>query len=204
MSPTFTPVLSRPGTAEFGRRPIDTSTRSNICALSASARPSPSIRTLMPFLASFMSVTRVLSRILCSVCLEPAREERDEIAIGAGQQPVGHFDDRDLRAERRVDRAQLETDVAAADDQQRLRNLRQVERAGRVHHAIAVDRRGPESSSDREPVAMIACSNVERLACPPPRELDAQRLRVDERRLALDVRDLALLRQLPEAAGQLR
>ena len=64
----------------------------------------------------------------------------DEIAIRAGQQSARHFDDRDLRAERGVDRAELEADVAAADDEQRLRDVGQIERGGRVHQARALDR----------------------------------------------------------------
>ena len=46
-------------------------------------------------------------------------------------------------AERGVDAAELEPDVAAADDQQRLRDVGQIERAGRVHHARIVDASAP-------------------------------------------------------------
>ena len=60
---TFTLVRSRPGTAEFGRRPIDTSTRSNVRSFGASpATASPSNVTAMPFFASFMETTLVFRR----------------------------------------------------------------------------------------------------------------------------------------------
>jgi hypothetical protein len=62
-----------------------------------------------------------------------------QIAIGARQQAAGHLDNGHFAAERGVDGAELETDVAAADDEQRLRNVRQVETAGRIHHARAVE-----------------------------------------------------------------
>ena len=140
---TFTPVLSRPGTAEFGRRPIDTSTRSNVCSLSASARPSPSIEDLDAVLGLLHAGDARLQQNLVQRRLEPPREERDEIAIGAGQQAGRHLDDRDLGAERGVDRSEFQADVAAADDEQRLRNLRQIERAGRIHHARRCRSTGP-------------------------------------------------------------
>ena len=57
----------------------------------------------------------------------------DQVAIGAGKEPVRHFDDRDAAAKRGVNRAELESDVTAADDQQRFRDVGQVERAGRIH-----------------------------------------------------------------------
>jgi hypothetical protein len=50
--------------------------------------------------------------------LDPLGENVHEVAVGTGQQAAGHLDDRDLGAERRIHRSQLETDVAAADDEQ--------------------------------------------------------------------------------------
>jgi monoamine oxidase len=67
-----------------------------------------------------------------------AREVLDEIAVRAGQETVGHLDERHLAAERRVDLPQLESDVAAADDQQTLRNVGHLERRRRVHDALAL------------------------------------------------------------------
>ena len=58
---TLTFVRSRPGIAEFGRRPTDTSTRSNVRSLGASAgSPSPSNVTASPSFASFRPTTLVL------------------------------------------------------------------------------------------------------------------------------------------------
>ena len=54
--------------------------------------------------------------------LDAPPEHVDEVAVGARQQPVEHLDDGDLRAEGRVDRAQFEADVAAADDEQARRD----------------------------------------------------------------------------------
>ena len=68
-----------------------------------------------------------------------SREDVDEVAVGAGQQARRHLDDGHRAAERRVDGSELETDVAAADDEQRLRHVGQIERAGRIHHARIVD-----------------------------------------------------------------
>ena len=45
-------------------------------------------------------------------------ENVDEVAVGAGQQPRRHLHDGDGAAERGVDGAELEADVAAADDEQ--------------------------------------------------------------------------------------
>src|SRR6185436_2400801 len=53
---------------------------------------------------------------------------------------TGHLDDGDLAAERGVDGAKLEADVAAADHEQRLRDVGQLEARGRVHHPRAVER----------------------------------------------------------------
>ena len=83
----------------------------------------------------------------------------NQVAIGAGQEAARHFDDRDGAAERRVDRAELEADVAAADDQQRLRDVGQVERRGRIHHARVVQSLSEAGTAGTDPVAMIACSN---------------------------------------------
>ena len=67
-------------------------------------------------------------------------ENPDEIAIRAGQQARGHFDNGHLAPKRRVYRSQLEADVSAADHEQRFGNVRQIERRCRVEHARAVDR----------------------------------------------------------------
>ena len=54
-------------------------------------------------------------------------QDGNEVAVGTGEQARRHFDHRHLAAERRVDRAQLEADVAAANHEQRFRHVRQIE-----------------------------------------------------------------------------
>ena len=65
-------------------------------------------------------------------------EDVHEIAIGARQQTWSHLHDGDRAAERGVDRSQLEADVAAANHQQRFRDVGEIERRGRVHHPRVV------------------------------------------------------------------
>ena len=65
-------------------------------------------------------------------------EHVHQISIGARQQARRHFDHRHGAAERRVDGAELEADISAAYDQQRLRDVGQIERRGRIHHAWVV------------------------------------------------------------------
>src|SRR5439155_276788 len=69
-----------------------------------------------------------------------ARERLDEVAVHAGQEAVGHLDERHLAAERGVDLAELETDVASADDEEALGQIGELERPRRVHHAVARQR----------------------------------------------------------------
>ena len=64
---TTTFVRSSPGTAEFGRRPIEISTRSNVRSLASAGTPSPSNVTAMPFFASFMPTTFVFSSTLSQI-----------------------------------------------------------------------------------------------------------------------------------------
>ena len=71
-------------------------------------------------------------------------------------------------AERRVDAAELEADVAAADHEQRLRDVRQVERAGRVHHARAVDARPRHLRRAAEPVGDDRVVEGHAARCRPP------------------------------------
>jgi hypothetical protein len=58
------------------------------------------------------------------------RENVNQIAIGTRQQTRCHFDDCNGAVQSGVDSPELQTDVATADDQQRFRNVRQVERTG--------------------------------------------------------------------------
>ena len=125
---TCTAVRSSPGISEFGRRPTETSTLSNTC----SDRALPGRRRARrecPSDTSVMLATFVFSRIRFAIFAIALRQDVDQIAVGAGQQARGHLDDRDLAAQGRVDAAELESDVAAADDEQGFRHVGQVERA---------------------------------------------------------------------------
>ena len=143
--------------AEFGRRPTATSTRSKICAPPGAFFPSSV--TARPFLSSLTLVTFVSSRIASAVGLHALGNNCREIAIGAGQQAIGHLDHGHFRAERRVHRAELQTDIAAADDEQTIRHVRQLERRCRIEHLRAVDRhvrhrRRPRSGGDDDVVGL--------------------------------------------------
>ena len=58
----------------------------------------------------------------------------DQIAVGARHQAVEHLDHIQPRAQRRIDRAHLEADDAAADDQHLFGHAWQRQRAGAVNH----------------------------------------------------------------------
>ena len=62
-----------------------------------------------------------------------------DLEVHAGQDAVEELDDGDLRAEAALDRAELEADDAGADDQQPLRHLVELERAGRGDDDLLVD-----------------------------------------------------------------
>jgi len=66
-------------------------------------------------------------------------QRENEIAVGAGKQAGEHFDDRDARAQRGVNRAEFKADVPAADDQQATGNIIEIESAGGIHHARSIE-----------------------------------------------------------------
>ena len=70
---------------------------------------------------------------VAELTLQAPLQRLNEVAVGARQQSVRHLDDGDLRAERGVHGAQLEADVAAAHDEQRLRHFLELECGFRVH-----------------------------------------------------------------------
>ena len=69
-------------------------------------------------------------------------QREDEVAVGSGEQAGEHFDAGHFGAEGGVDGAEFEPDVAAADDEQRFRNVGQIESAGGIHEARAVESSG--------------------------------------------------------------
>ena len=152
----------------------------------------------MPLASGFICTTFVSSSTLFITCADALGEDVDEVAVGAGQQPGRHLDDRDGAAERRVDRAQLEADVAAADDEERLRDVRQIERRGGIHHARVVHlqrRRNRRRRSGRENRVL----ELDRFLA-ARHELHAQVVRVDDLGVALQVLHLAMLDELSGAA----
>src|ERR1700690_1191768 len=71
--------------------------------------------------------------------LELARDELDDLWVVARQDVRQRLDHRDLRAELRVERSDLDADVAAADHQQPLGYGRKIQRARRIDYPIAVE-----------------------------------------------------------------
>jgi len=72
-----------------------------------------------------------IRRELDPLCLQRRRERRRGVGIGERRDPLGRVRDPHLGAEARERLAELEPHRAAADDEQRARNLVQVERRGR-------------------------------------------------------------------------
>src|SRR5690606_28080311 len=75
-----------------------------------------------------------------ALAAEDALELLADLAVHRRDEAVEELDDRDLRAQPRPHRAQLQADVAAADHDQVLRHLGQRERTGRGDDALLVDR----------------------------------------------------------------
>ena len=78
-----------------------------------------------------------------------------QVAVGAQHQAVEHLDDVEARAERRVDRAHLEADDAAADDQHALRH-RSRSSSAPVESTMRGSSGMNGSRTACEPAAMIA------------------------------------------------
>ena len=124
----------------------------------------------------------------------------DQVAVGALHQAVEHLDDVEAGAERRVHRAHLEADDAAADDQHALGLHRQLERAGRgddarvvLRHERQLHRLGAGGDDRaREADRRRAAGG----------EVDDDVVGVAEAAAAGDDRHLAHLRHLRQAAGQ--
>ena len=157
----------------------------------------------MPPDSGFSCVTRVLQQHRLHRLLETFGQDVDQIAIGAGQQAVRHLDDGDGAAERSVDRAELEADVSAADDQQRLWDVGKIEGGRRVHHSrIAVARKPERRGNDRHRAGgENRVLELDRVFSARG-ELDAECVRVDELAEALHVLHLPTLRQKSRAARQ--
>ena len=123
-----------------------------------------------------------------------------KITIRAGQQAGQHFDARHFRSQRRVHRAEFQSDVTAADDQQRLRNVGQVKGAGGIHHAWAIEFEARDHTWSRTGRDDDAVERHVLVAAGHLRYFEGGR--IDECRLARHELHGALLRQLSQAAGE--
>jgi len=92
----------------------------------------------MPVFSSFSDLTVVFSRIAEKSFSSLLCRGEHQVAVGAGSKPAS-FRRRSLCCEGGVNRSQFQSDVAAADDEQSLRNVGQIESAGRIHEARAVE-----------------------------------------------------------------
>ena len=130
--------------------------------------------------------------------LAPPRERLDQVAVRARQQAVGHLGDGDHAPERGVDLTELETDIAAADHEQPLRNIRQLERRGGIHDAIGLEREAGHARRERagRHDRVLEADLLGLVA------LDAQLARALEHGAAADHLDALGLRDRREAARQ--
>ena len=122
-----------------------------------------------------------------------------DLVIHAGENPRQEFDHLDLGAKARPDGAELQADIAGADDNQLLRHLRQRQRAGRADNPRLVDLDAGKAGSmapggDQDPLGGIV-SGVG-----PVGERDLASTVYPG--MALKPRDLVLLEQEIDPAGQ--
>ena len=125
-----------------------------------------------------------------------------QVAVEHGEHVIHRLDNGDLRTEGRIGARELEPDHAAADDDHRLRQLLQRQRAGGVD-AVGVllqagdGRLGVDGAGrDDDRVGGHLLGRAVRL-------LDGELLRGDEGRLAVDLLDLIELQEPRDAARQL-
>ena len=122
-----------------------------------------------------------------------------EIGVRAGQNAVQRLDKHDLAAERGIDGPQLHADVAAADDQQVLRDVLHFQGLGRSHHAriAQVERLGHGGfGADGDDGVVVIDELLALLG------LDAQGLRIFEITASMHDLHAAHLGQLRDAAGK--
>src|SRR5262249_41869007 len=133
--------------------------------------------------------------------LQLLRDDADALGVDAGQDRRQRLDDGDLAAELGIDRAELEADVAAADDHHALGQTREGQRAGRIDDALLVEREARDLDRRR------AGGDDYALRLDPHRGavvlLHLERVGPDEAGGALHERRLVGLEELPDAAGEL-
>ena len=128
--------------------------------------------------------------------LEAFVQRFDKIAVHAGQQASGHFDDGDGATQGGVDRAQLQADVAAADDEQRSRHALQLQRLRGGHHARTVQLEDARSHG-------AGAGGEDAMAEAQPGTIgELKSLAIGELSVAVDVFDTALLTQTGKAASE--
>src|SRR5271166_843616 len=123
--------------------------------------------------------------------LQALVQRQDQIAIGSGQQAGHHFYAGHFGAERGVDGSKFQSNVAAADHEQRFRDVGQVERAGRIHEARAVELEAGHDGWTRSGGNDDAVEG-QALFSAGCRLRNFQRCRIRERRFALDELDRPL------------
>src|SRR5437867_4203699 len=130
--------------------------------------------------------------------LAPAGEQVNERPVDARQEAVGHFHERNRAAQRGVDLPELEADVAAADHEELLGHVGQLERRGRVDDAIARDGEAGQAGRRRArgDDGMLETHFLRLVA------LDAQLARALEDRAAADHLDTFRLRDRREPARE--
>jgi hypothetical protein len=79
---------------------------------------------------------------LAKILLGVGEDGSDEVGVGAVEERFDQFDDDDLGAEGGVDRAEFHADVAAANDQERFGDVRDLEGLVGGHHARVAEVEG--------------------------------------------------------------
>ena len=119
---TATPTSSSPRPSVYGRRPTATSTSSHV-----EAQSSPVLRS-RPWTVTLVALDRRAGHLRLQVEFQPLLrqallEQLAHLAVGQRHDPRQELDHRDLRPQPPPDRAQLQPDVTAADDDQVLGHL---------------------------------------------------------------------------------
>ena len=137
---------------------------------------------------------------LGEILLRVSHHRPREVGVGAEENAVERLDDGDFAAERGVNRAQLHADVAAADDEQLLGNLLNLQRLGGGHYTRVAEveslrQRG--LGADGDDGVLVADELL------PGLGLDAQGVGTLEVAASVDDGDAALRCELGDAAGEL-
>ena len=119
---TFTFVFSRPIPALRGFRPTATRTLSNRRSF-GSARSRPLRSTPISLPKSETRVTLVLRRISWKRVMQATFQLGHQVAIGSVEQVWGGFHNRYTTTQSSIHRAQFQSDISTAHDQEGIRNI---------------------------------------------------------------------------------